>query len=708
LLIDLTLAVYDPFCGVGTVPFAALTLGVPGSGGELNPLSAFVARLAMDETRSKIEPINVARGIAWVDRAVKKACAGAYPDVKVTPSMAKERPDLAKYVGRTLPVEMYLWVRTVPDPNPAFSFVQVPLCTNFVTGAKAGRETWVEPVMAKTARAGRESYRFVVHAGTPPKGAENGTRQGKADFKSIIDGKLISSDYVKEMGRAGRMGVRMMAVFATGDDGEHVVLPVSEKVKVGGEGEQWTGNAFSEIPLPGNVRDVAPVGFGAKTYGDLFLPRQRATLETVGAAICEYARKGEKERAVAKVLTLAFSNFVSWHSTANTYWNQRQIPRNVFTRQAIHQTWDFVEANPLCSLKSWQRIAEATSEKFFALLKVGVGIVRQTDAQTGTPDEKCVVQTELPYYNNVAYADLADFFYGWVRPCLAAVEPDLADSVRSPREEELTAFGFQHGGQESANRFYREGVAAALRQIASYARTDYPAVFSFDFRSATFTGRDAEPLSAFVEGLVGAGFTITATWPLKDIRTKAVFGGEAGAGFRSLYFVCRPRRLEAETIGRRAFVEKLAVKLPQGLACYRALDRNLEEADYASAAVGVGLRFYSEYAQVLNPNGTLFSAGDALAEILRVVEEIRGRAREEGGAEGGAAGVRALPEKSVPHDCDACREIETLVRKGGEAAALRRKVVAAYEKAESEGRTEDAALWNDLLNRWYDLTEEII
>lgn len=677
--------VHDPFCGIGTIPFSALCLGVPSSGGELNPLAAFVTRLAIGDSRSNLTPLDVKRAIAWVDAAAKRTAAANYPDIKVSAAMARDRPEIAKYVGRTLPVEMWLWVRTVPDPNPAFSEVNVPLCTNFVTGAKKGRESWVEPVLLKS----KKGYSFKIHSGLPSSGAEYGTRQGRADFRSIIDGNLVSADYIREAGRAGKLGARMMAVFAAGDEGEHLVLPVTKSQETAA---QVMAECFPSLSLPGNVRDCAPVNFGAKTYGDLFLPRQRVALSAISSAICEYARKGDRERCAARVLTLAFSNFLSWHSTANTYWNQRQFPRNVFTRQAIHQTWDFVEANPFFgSLKRWEEIAHASADNFFGLQRIPAGRTVQADARTGFPDEKVVVNTELPYYDNIAYADLADFFYGWVRPCMEAVDPDLATSEASPRDDELTAFAYRHGGKDEANRFYRVRMSETLRKIAAHVREDYPAVFSFDFRSATFSGRDAEPMTAFAEGLVKAGFTITATWPLKDIRPRAVFGGEAGAGFRNIYFICRKRRVNAKIVGRREFVERLTRVLPQGLKTFRVLDRNLESADYAPAALGVGLRFYSEYEKILNPDGNEFGVGDVLAEVLKAVEAIR---------------ASETAESSAADDASACRKVEEELRNGGDAEALRRKAFAAYDKAESEGRLEDAAAWNELLNRWNDLTED--
>ena len=674
---------YDPFCGVGTAPFAALSLGVPAIGGELNPVAAFVARLATGGLRGEMERLDVSRAIHWIDAALKRKLGVNYPTVKVTSAMAKDRPDVAKYVGRELPVEMWLWARTVPDPNPAFDGCAVPLVTNFVTGAKKGRESWIEVVALKS----RKDYRFVVHSGLAPKGTEKGTRQGKADFWSVFDHRPITSDYIREQGRAGRLGVRMMAIFAQGDDGEKVVLaPTKEQERVAAGIE----SAVPQMPFTGNVRDCAACSFGFASYGDLFLSRQRGLLSELGRLIQDYAARGEKERLAANVLALAYSQFVSWHSMGNTYWNQRQFPRNVFTRQSIPFTWDFVEANPLeASTKRWEEVAHGVAEKFFALPAVPVGTIRAEDAVAAKVDVSCVVNTELPYYDNVAYADLADFFYVWLRPVLKALQPDLGMGMACPRAEELTAFAYRHGGREAADAFYRAGVASALKAIRSRTRGDYPSVFSFDFRSATFTKRDIAPMAAFVEGLVQADFAITMAWPLKDMRSGAVFGGDAGTGFRSIYFVCRPRG-GAETVSRREFVELLRARMPDCLEVYRLLDGKLEANDYASAAVAAGLRIYSGFRQVLNADGTAFPVADVIEEVLKVVEEIKAKDRA---AECGAEDPRA--------------EVVAALARGEDAAALRKKIYEAYLKAEDAGRLEESAKYNGILDEWQSLIEEI-
>ena len=676
--------IYDPFCGVGTVPFAALTLGVPAIGGELNPVAAFVARLATSAYLSDLEKIDVERAGHAVASELNRRLVKFYPGIKVTPSMAKGRPDVEKYVGRTLPVEMWLWARTVPDPNPAFGGCPVPLVTNFVTGAKKGRESWIEVETLKT----KKDYRFVVHSGVAPKGTEKGTRQGKADFFSVFDRRPITSDYIRGQGELGKLGVRLMAVFAAGDDGEKVVLAATR------EHEKIASEAVADapfMPFSGNVRDCAACSFGFKTYGELFLPRQRQMLKVLGELIVEYAKRGRKERLAANVLALGYSQFVSWHSMSNTYWNQRQFPRNVFTRQSIPFAWDFVEGNPIeASTKRWEEVMHGVCGKFFALPRTGAGTIRSEDAKQAVCGEPCVINAELPYYDNVAYADLGDFFYTWLRPVLKELQPDLALAMSSPRDEEITAFAYRHGGREAADEFYRNAVERALKAFYANSREDYPSVFSFDFRSATFTARDIEPVASFVEGLVKAGFVITAAWPLKDVRSSAVFGGDAGTGFRSIYFVCRHRGGDARTVSRREFVNMLRARLPTCLAFYRGLDASLGSADCASAAVAAGIRIYSDFARVLNADGTVFAVAEVIEEVLKAAEEIKAKERVS--------------------DCsaeDPRAEVVAALARGEDAAALRKRIYEAYLKAEDAGQLEVSAKYNAILNEWSFLTEEV-
>lgn len=677
--------VYDPMCGVGTIPFAALSLGVPALGGELNPVAAFVARLAVGTELSRIDAEDVNRAIRWTQRELEARIGANYPTIKVTKSLAQDRPELAKYVGRALPIMMWLWARTVPDPSPAFGACGVPLVSNFVTGANAGHETWVDVELLKT----KKDYRFVVRSGAAPEGADTGTRLGRtADFYSIFDRRPITADYIREQGNCGKLGVRLMAIFAAGDDGEKLVLsPTKDQARVAMSALGVGG----EIPLTDNVRDTKAFGFGFKTYGELFLPRQRLMLTTLGEVLVDYSAKGPRERDAAHVLALAYSQFVSWHSMCNTYWNERQFPRNVFTRQSLPFAWDFVEANPITSsLKRWEEIARGVAEKYFALPRVGGGTVRTENAVGAQVDETMVINTELPYYDNVAYADLADFFYAWLRPVLKVLEPDLAANLSSPRTEELTAFAYRHGGREKADAFYREGIARALRTMGRNCRTDYPAVFSFDFRSATFTGRDIAPVASFVEGLVSAGFTITAAWPLRDMRTKAVFGGAAGTGYRAIYFACRQGIRVGEIVTRREFVETLKRKLPEYLTYYGEIAKGgTSGEDRAAQAFVAGIRLYSQYEKVLNADGSPFPVAEVLAEVLKLVDEQKRQA--------------SVASKKLAFTRD---DVIRRLTRGENADAVRAEVYSAYLKAEDEGR-EEAVRYTEILNEWNNLIEEI-
>ena len=196
-------------------------------------------------------------------------------------------------------------------------------------------------------------------------------------------------------------------------------------------------------------------------------------------------------------------------------------------------------------------------------------------------------------------------------------------------------------------------------------------------------------MAAFVEGLIAAGFTITAAWPLKDVRSSAVFGGEAGVGFRSIYFVCRVHE-DRNVISRRDFLALLRSRMPMALTFYRALDKTLETNDCAYAAVAAGLRIYSDYIQVLNADGSRFSVTDVIEEVLRIAEEIKASER-----------IEKTQGQSLVKET-----IEALAR-GENFVALRKRVYEAYLKAEDSGLLQEAASYNDLLNRWNDLIEEI-
>ena len=469
-------AFHDPFAGGGAIPLEAQRLGLESYASDLNPVAVLINK-AMIEIPPKFagrEPVNPAwqkrpaaekgihpwkgaQGLAddvryygqWMRDEAEKRIGHLYPDVEVTKEMAKDRPDLKVHLGKKLKVIAWLWARTVKSPNPAFADIHVPLASTFMLSTKPGKEAYVEPVIEKGA------YRFTVRTGAPSdaESAKNGTKLSRgANFSCLMSGAPISADHIKAEGVAGRMGARLMAIVAEGDRGRLYLAPndVAESAAVSAI-PAWK----PETPLPDDPRNFWTLSYGLTTFGDLFTSRQLVALTTFSDLVTE-AREKVKHDAIASGLAddgkalesggtavgaycdalslfLAFSidKAGDYWSTVCSWHSSKELIRNTFGRHAIPMTWDYAETNPFSASAGNVSSGIDWSAKAIEHFPVAAcGNASQVDAQSQTLSRDRVISTDPPYYDNIAYADLSDFFYVWLRRALRSIFPKLLGACR--------------------------------------------------------------------------------------------------------------------------------------------------------------------------------------------------------------------------------------------------------------------------------------
>jgi len=476
-------AFHDPFAGGGSLPLEARRLGLESYASDLNPVAVLICK-AMIEIPPKfagLPPVNPdsrkqqtmfkgkwrgAQGLAedvryyvkWMRDEAEKRIGHLYPKVEITAEMAKDRPDLKKYVGQKLTVIAWLWARTVKSPNPAFAHVDVPLASTFMLSTKAGKEAYVEPVIEGS------SYRFTVKVGKPKdaQASKNGTKLSRgANFKCVMSGTSIAPDYIKAEGRAGRMGERLMAIVAEGDRGRVYLSPILEHDVAARKAQpEWK----PETPIVPDPRVLWTPPYGLTTYGDLFTPRQLVALTTFSDLVQE-ARERVKQDALTAGLTddgkglasggnsvTAYADAVGVYlafaidrcadfSNSCTRWvpgNQKVM--NLFGKQAIAMTWDYPEAAILHeTVGGFALAAQFIAECIQKLPPAGLGNASQQDAATSVLADHKVASTDPPYYDNIGYADLSDFFYVWLRRSLRLVFSELFATLAVPKAEELVA-----------------------------------------------------------------------------------------------------------------------------------------------------------------------------------------------------------------------------------------------------------------------------
>ena len=658
-------AFHDPFAGGGALPLEAQRLGLEAHASDLNPVAVLINK-AMIEIPPRFAgqaPVNPAvrqekrliergwtgaQGLAedvryygqWMRGEAEKRIGHLYPKVEVTEEMVTERPDLERYKGRKLTVIAWLWARTVKSPNPAFADVEVPLASTFMLSTKTGKEAYVEPVIEAN------SYRFAVKVGEPPNAAatKTGTKLSRgANFRCLMSGSPIAPDYIYGEANGGRMGAQLMAIVVEGDRGRVYLAPNPEHEAAARKAEpEWN----PEVAMPKNPRWFSPPLYGMTTYGDLFTPRQLVALTTFSDLVAEARARVKRDAIVAGLpddstplrdggagatayaeavgvyLGLAVDKVADRNSTVCAWASLREHARNTFGRQAIPMVWDFAESNPLSdSSGNFLGGIVSISSGLGSVYASVEGRCSQRDARAAAQPEK-VVSTDPPYYDNIGYADLSDFFYVWLRRSLKPVFPNLFATLAVPKAEELVANPYRHGNKNKAEAFFLAGMTEAMRRLAEQAHPGFPVTIYYAFKQSETkgdTGTSSTGWETFLDAVIRSGFAISGTWPMRTELDRRLISMGTNALASSIVLVCRQLPADAPMATRREFVAALKSELPVALT---HLQRgNIAPVDLAQAAIGPGMAVYTRYAKVLDATGKALPVRDALALINQTLDE---------------------------------------------------------------------------------------
>ena len=660
-------AFHDPFAGGGALPLEAQRLGLDSYASDLNPVAVLINK-AMIEIPPKFAgkpPVNPevrkersliarewkgAQGLAedvryygqWMRDEAEKRIGHLYPKVEVTAEMAKARPELKPYVGRKLTVIAWLWARTVKSPNPAFAQVDVPLASTFMLSTKAGKEAYVEPVIEDG------GYRFTVMVGKAKdaEGAKNGTKLSRgANFECLMSGTPIAGDYIKAEGKAGRMGARLMAIVAEGDRGRVYLAPTPEHEAAALAAKpEWK----PEVTISGSTQYLGVKPYGIDRFDQLFTDRQLVALTTFSDLVQEARERVQRDalaaglpddkkrlreggsdarayaEAIGVYLGLSASRAADAWSTVVSWRNGVEATRGTFGRQALPMVWDYAEACPFSdSCGNWLGAClEWVSKAVTSVPATREGSASQADAAVQEVSEGKVVSTDPPYFDNVPYADLSDFFYAWLRRSLKPVYPDIFATLAVPKAEELVAFAYRHDDKETAGVFFLEGMTKAMHRLTAQTHPAFPVTIYYAFKQAEddeAAGTASTGWETFLDAVIRAGFANTGTWPMRTEKPGRMRENDSNALASSIILVCRPRGASAPTATRREFVTALKAELPVALA---HLQRgNIAPVDLAQAAIGPGMAVYTRYAKVLDAEGKPLSVREALALINQTLDE---------------------------------------------------------------------------------------
>ena len=636
----------DPFAGGGAIPLEAQRLGLKAHAHDLNPVAVMInkAMIEIPPRFSGMAPVNPdartskmsqawsrAQGLAedvryygeWMKQEAYKRIGHLYPKVKVPREQG----------GGEATVIAWIWARTVKCPNPACG-CEMPLVRSFTLSKKKGHTAWIEPVFED----GTTTYR-VNYSGTPKL---DGTVNRKGAICAHCQSP-VEFTYIREQGKSGEMGTQLCAVVAEGKNGR-IYLPIDTV--------QYTASCverpenYPDALLPHNPRDFKTPNYGMTHFSDLFTPRQLTALTTFSTLVAEAQQKAEADaiaagmandhlplrsdgqgaraygEAVGVYLAFAIDKGANLWSSVCGWMNDRGAFRETFARQAIPMVWDYAEANPFSnSGGNFSMFIERCADTISFLPGVYSGEVKQHDAQRDSGLRNIMVSTDPPYYDNIGYADLSDFFYVWLRQSLRDTYPDVFSTMLVPKAEELIVTPYRHDGSvEKAKGFFEEGMLSACKQMNLYAREDIPVTIYYAYKQsdADSDGAASSGWETMLSAVVNAGFTITGTWPVRTESPGRSIAQGTNALASSIVLVCRKRPEDAPQTTRRNLINILRRELRPALK--KLQDSNIAPVDLAQSAIGPGMGVFSRFKQVLEADGTPMPVRSALKIINEEID----------------------------------------------------------------------------------------
>jgi putative DNA methylase len=636
--------VLDPFGGGGAIPLEAFRLGLPTYTGDLNPVAVIIQR-AMLEIPSRfagLAPVDPgarsaqglwegARGLAadveayglWVQSEAKKRIGKYYPEVTAADG------------SQAIPIA-WIWARTVKSPDPSWGG-HVPLVRSWVLAKRPGKPTvWVEPIVDNLSQTVSYAIRTGGKVQDPTVERGNGT--------CIATGAPIPGPYIKKEASEGRMGEVLLAIVAESEHGRQYVGPSLSDIDVDIPAPAWapSGGMSDHPQYMGTPR------YGLDEWAKLFTPRQILALTTFSDLLGEVRAEIERDArlagmpddngrlrdggrgpvayadAVLTYLSFAVDKAANMWSSIVSWMNDRGAFREVFARQAIPMTWDFAEANPFSGRGGdWSLFIDKIRMAVESSPVGGFAQTAQRDARARIAEVgESVLSTDPPYYDNVPYSDIADFFYVWLRRNVGDIWPDECATLLTPKSDEMVANHRRAGSAQAANEHFETGMRQTFEKAAANADPRFPATIFYAFKATETTdaGTTSTGWETFLAGLLDAGYSVSATWPVRTESPGRIRALGSNALASSVVLACRPRHLSAAMATRGEFIGAMRAEMRPAVRLLQL--ENIAPVDLAQSAIGPGIAIFSRYAKVVEADGRAMSVRTALGLINEVLAEV--------------------------------------------------------------------------------------
>jgi putative DNA methylase len=643
--------ILDPFAGGGTIPLEAQRLGLEAHASDLNPVAVLINKALIEIPPKFARRRPVFPGLADSRIGEWEGATGLAADVRAYGQWMRDEaerrigehyPQATVDDGTKVPVIAWIWSRTVICPNPACE-IEMPLVRSWWLSKKKGQDAWVQPVVTPD-RGHPSGKRVEFEIGHGPSGAPmadtDGT-VGRRGARCIACNTAVPLNYIRAEGRAHRMGQRMIAVVAENHRRRVYLASTDEHVHAAERDRPADAPSGSLGYYPRDIK--API-YGLTEFSDLFTSRQLLALMTfcdlviearervLSDALAAGAQPGDRLEAggtgaeayadaVATYLGMGVSRLADIANGLARWENTKTQVRNLFSRQAIPMVWDFAETTPFGNAAGSYLVSLGSLVK--AIVMAGNARAEVTQQDASSLDYRgALLSTDPPYYDNIGYSDLSDFFYVWLRRSLHSIYPDLLSTMLVPKAEELVANPYRHGSQAGAKDFFESGFRRVFASARETALADYPITVYYAFKQSD--GGDDDTASTgwetLLDGMIRSGWAITATWPMRSELSNRILSQGRNALASSIVLALRPRPGDAPTTDRRGLISALHGELPDALR--RLQQGAIAPVDLPQAAIGPGMAVFSRYAKVIENDGTTMTVRSALARINEILDQV--------------------------------------------------------------------------------------
>lgn len=612
--------VLDPFAGGGTIPLEAQRLGLEAHASDLNPVSVLINKALIELPVQFRNEKPVFPGLADSQFRTWTGVEGLAADVRAYGTWLRD--EAQKNIGGLYPsmngetVIAWMWARTVTCPNPACG-ATAPLVNSFTVSSKRNHPVHLRPVVAE------KEVHFEIE--TTAKATVAGT-VNRAGGVCLVCQAPIPLAVIRQEGKKRRLGRQLLCVVTEGNRQRN--YRVADTVQIEAADVDDPGVVLG-TPLPKRALGFRIQAYGLESQDDFYSPRQRLMLSEIVKLVPAVREKvladgGTPERADALCVYMAlWVGRIANRSSSQSFWHPgRGTVEQVFARNAMPMIWVYAEANPFSG--STGNALGQLDYLVKALERVplsGTGHVVQRSA-TDLPMTGFVVSTDPPYYDNVPYADLSDFFYAWHRLILRPILPEMYQTMTTPKTEELIAEPARHDSAESAARFFEEGLGGVFARISASHPDEVPFTIYYAFKQSETDdeGTASTGWETMLQALIDSPAIVTATWP---VRTELAGGlRELGrnALASSVVIAARRRPEDAPTTDRRGFISALESELPGALR--RLQEGQVAPVDLPQAAIGPGMAVFSRFSAVLEPDGSKMNVRSALARINEILDQV--------------------------------------------------------------------------------------